>query len=182
MKFYATPPSRARLQEDVNAFVSLLKFERDEQAEKMVLSTATLPPSRALYEALGKAKLTQALADPGFEGEWRTHLEDPADPYGPEAAKEVRFLGTGEAIATLWWKRAPTSIIGRFKVVPKGAGFSLGFSGFEADSALAAKLPPKAPAKPAGGLFDDGKAAAKPSARADKGGKREGGKPPPRKR
>lgn len=135
MKFYATRPSRQRLAEDVRAFVSLLKFQRDEQAQRMIVGDG--PAAPALHAALAAAGLTASLEDPGPEGGWRERLDDPMDPYGPEAARAVEFEPGpakepfGDALYRVFWNREPTPVIGRFRAEPKGAGFTLRWVGFE---------------------------------------------------
>ena len=135
MKFYATRPSRQRLAEDVRAFVSLLKFQRDEQAQRMIVADG--PAAPALHAALAEAGLAARLEDPGPEGPWRSRLEDPMDPYGPEAAKAVEFEAGkgqepfGDALYRIHWDREPSPVVGRFRAEPKGLGFTLRLVGFE---------------------------------------------------
>lgn len=135
MKFYATRPSRQRLAEDVRAFVSLLKFQRDEQAQRMIVGEG--PAAPALHAALAAAGLTATLEDPGPDGPWRDRLDDPMDPYGPEAARAVDFepgqggVPFGDALYRIYWGREPTPVVGRFRAEPKGAGFTLRWAGFE---------------------------------------------------
>jgi hypothetical protein len=135
VKFYATRPSRQRLAEDVRAFVSLLKFQRDEQAQRMIVGDG--PAAPALHAALAAAGLTARLEDPGVDGPWRDRLDDPLDPYAPEAARAVDFEPGkgkepfGDALYRFSWAGEPTVVIGRFRAEPKGAGFTLRWAGFE---------------------------------------------------
>jgi hypothetical protein len=154
LKFYATEPSRGRLQEDVLAFVSLLRWQRDEQAEKMVLSTAGGPAAVSLHTALVKAKLAQGEHE-APDSPWRDRIDDPLDPYGPESARHVEFAALKGPLRVNYrvsWGGAPSHVVGRFTVEPRGAGFTLGFSGFEVVAAPAARhepSPPKPTEKPA---------------------------------
>lgn len=157
MKFYATEPSRTRLQEDVLAFVSLLRWQRDEQAERMVLSTAGSPAASSLHAALVKAGLAQG-EDAAPDGPWRDRVDDPLDPYGPESARHVEFAALKGPLRVNYrvsWAGTPSGVVGRFTVEPRGAGFTLGFSGFEVAAAPARREPAAAPARAQGG---DGKA------------------------
>lgn len=133
LKFYATQPSRARLEEDIRAFVSLLKFQRDEQAGELVL--ATVPCATSLHRALDGAGLLLGLDDRGIDGPWREKLEDPLDVYGPAEAKQVSFSSAKAARYGVHFEGKSTRVIGRFEVQPRGAGFTLGFLGFEIEGA-----------------------------------------------
>jgi hypothetical protein len=131
LKFYATQPSRNRLQEDVLAFVSLLRWQRDEQAEKMVLSTASAPAAASLRAALAKAGLVEIGE---ADGPWREGVDDPLDPYGPEASRQVEFAALKGPLRVSYrvcWRGEPTPVVGRFSVEPRGAGSTLAFAGFE---------------------------------------------------
>lgn len=135
MKFYATRPSRQRLAEDIRAFVSLLKFQRDEQAQRMIIGDG--PAAPALHGAMAAAGLTDSLDDGGLEGPWRERLDDPMDPYAPEAVKAVDFEPGkgkepfGDALYRFHWAGAPCPVVGRFRVDTRGAGFTLRWVGFE---------------------------------------------------